>query len=193
LKINEKIVAHSGIISPVMRARRSFLLLAALGLTTTCFTLTACSRANQPVVIVYDQKWASEAGIANLGCAHGEDICQKEAIESEANFLNQLSTAFKEAPERKDIEFIVDSGTDQSSKGTDARLKTVKKGPFWRLRVDYRPRLTLYQESVLGAGYQEAKLGFGTSRACSGISGPSENIVKGTCELAKKNCVLSAW
>jgi hypothetical protein len=148
-------------------------LVAVLALTMTCFIMEACfAGTHQPTVVVYDQQWSRAAGVTALQCAPEiRDACQKEAREDEASFQNALSTAFKAAPECKDVEFIVDSGADPA-----------KKPHYWRLRVDYRPRLN-DQVFSLRAGTNAPLIG----------NGNANDIIKFVCKTSKNNGVVMIW
>ena len=100
------------------------------------------------------------------------DACQKEAREDEASFQNALSTAFKAAPECQGVEFIVDSGADPA-----------KKPRYWRLRVDYRPRLK-DQVYTPGAGTRKPRI--------EG-NGNADQIMKFVCKASKNNGVVMIW
>ena len=160
-------------------------LVAALVLTMACFIMEACSAGtHQPTVVVYDQQWSRAAGVTALQCAPEiRDACQKEAREDEASFQNELSTAFKAAPECKGVEFIVDSGSDQLAKAKDGSFISAKKHGYWRLRVDFRPRLN----------DQVFTLGVGTSTPHITGNGDADHIMKFVCETSKKNGVVMTW
>lgn len=139
-------------------------------------------------VIIYDEAWSRAAGIDGMGCTAPEfrNACQKEAAEDEAIFLGQLSKAFSKVSECNDLQFFVDSTGDKIA--SDERLvAAAKRGDYWRLRADFRPRLP-YQYLNLSL-HQVQKVG-----SSAGVGGNNaEDIMSRVCYLTKHNGIDYYW
>jgi len=170
--------------------RRSAVLFAARMLTIACCTMmVSCRSRRWSNVVVYDEQWSRAAGIANLNCAPTvREACQTEAIEDEVSFSKALSSAFQISPECKGTEFIVDSAVGSDPQGIKDHRLLVRKATYWRLRVDYRPRLIAQPFSLDLTG---------GSKDFSRLGGGGESLAKDmmtfACEMSKGNGVLNYW
>jgi hypothetical protein len=108
--------------------------------------------------------------------------CHKEAILDEAAFAAQLSAAFGSAPECKGLEFHIDSGDEKAS---NARLAQVKRGLYWRIRPDFRPRLP-YQLVYYGTQPRD--------RGGSGaLQGDAAYVINQVCYMVMQNGIDYRW
>jgi hypothetical protein len=135
-------------------------------------------------VIVYDQAWSRLAGIEGMGCSQElREDCRKEAISDEATFANQLSAAFASAPECKGFEFHIDSQDGKAS--SDERLAQAKRGIYWRLRADFRPRLP--HQYVYFATQPRDRGGSGE------IQGDAAYVINRVCYMVRRNGIDYWW
>jgi hypothetical protein len=158
-------------------------LLVSLALSTIALTITACSTESRHRIIIYDQSWSSAAGVKNLWCVpelHAS--CEREARETEADFSKRLSTAFRASPQCATVQFLVSSGSDKGSKELEDKLARNAGPEYWRLRVDFHPRLRK-QPCSLGRGNNDPLVG------CD----DAEHDAAFICEAAKNNGVTAIW
>ena len=122
-----------------------------------------------------------------MGCTAPEfrNACQKEAAEDETIFSGQLSKAFAKVSECNDLQFFIDSTDGKII--SDERLVGARKGDYWRLRADFRPRLS-YQSLNL-AQHQVQKV-----ESLAEVGGNNaEDIMSQACHLVKHNGIDYYW
>ena len=164
-------------------AKGAMSLVGLLVLTTIALTLTACSAESRHRIIIYDQSWSSAAGVKNLLCIPElRASCEREARETEMDFSKRLSTAFHASPQCATVQFLVSSGSDKGSKELEDKLTRNAGSEYWRLRVDFHPRLPK-QPCSLGPGNNDALVG------CD----DAEHDAAFICEAAKHNGVTAIW
>jgi hypothetical protein len=152
-----------------------------LGLSLAALPLTACSTARRHRTIIFDQTWSSEAGVRNLSCVPEQSAsCAREARDSELSFSKRLVTAFQLAPECATVRLIVPSVSDNSASNLGNGLR--KDAGYWRLRVDFHPRLAA-QPFTLGLGEATARV----------AGDDTEHSAAFICEAVKNNVVTAIW
>jgi len=153
---------------------------------TGCMLFLCSCRRQWSNYIVYDQQWSSASGPRNLTCSTDLQLnCAREARDGEANFLKELSDSFKTVSECRGIQFIVDPGLNDTSPETKALLIAAQKRGFWRLRVDYHPRLPFQSFRLDTVGNHWNRPGGG--------EGDATHIASFTCEMSHKNGVIDVW
>lgn len=156
------------------------LLLALVALLVASLSIASCNTASRHRIIVYDQSWSNAAGVKNLVCSPDmRAACEREARESELDFSGRLPTAFLVANECKTVQFIVDSNNDKELEDNLTRNVDSK---YWRLRVDFHPRLER----------QPFDLGLGMNRPSVG-GDDVEHDADFICKAVKNNGVIAVW
>jgi hypothetical protein len=144
---------------------------ASLLLAITSLSLAACSTESRHRTIIYDQPWSSAAGVRNLVCAPDwKSSCEREAREDEAAFSKKLPEAFRAAAECKTVQLIIAQDTTNAA------------ADYWRLRVDFHPRLPK-QPFYLGSGTDKLTIG----------GDDAEHNAAYICEAVKHNGVTAVW
>ncbi len=134
-------------------------------------SLAGCSTESRHRTIVYDEAWSSAAALKNLVCSPDRQAsCEREARDGEQTFAKGLSAAFQTSPKCRTVQFLMPAAGVQS--GSD----------YWRLRVDFHPRLTT----------QPFELGLGTERPRIGGDDVEHNAAY-ICEAVKNNGVTAIW
>ncbi len=147
--------------------------------TAATFVLVACSSKPRHATIIYDEAWSSAAGVRNLACAPDlKASCEREAMEGEDALSRRLPEGFATAPECKNVQFLVIQQIDLASGELEKRFGS----DYWRLRVDFHPRLA-YQPFSLGRGEKRADIG----------GDDVEHNAAFICEAAKHNGVIAIW
>jgi hypothetical protein len=175
------------VMKSVPSQRRSAVLFTAHMLTIACCTMMVSCTSVRPNVVVYDEQWSRAAGIANLNCAPTiREPCQTEAIADVVSFSKALSSAFQISPECKGVEFIVDSAVGSDPQGLKDHLLLVRKATYWRLRVDYRPRLIAqpFSLDLIGGGGKPSR---------SGGESSAKDMMTFACKMSKSNGVVDYW
>ena len=150
--------------------------------------VSACNTPRSSTVVIYDQEWSRAAGIANLVCAPPmREACREEALSDEVGFSKTLVSAFDTTPACRGIQFVVDTGVSGSSQDKAGHVLNLRKGPHWRLRVDYHPRLSAhsFKLDLVSIGSKDY------SRV--GGEGTTITIASFACEMSKKNGVVDYW
>jgi hypothetical protein len=147
-------------------------------LILTTLLATGCSRYSN--IIVYDEQWSSNIGVAAVQCAASvQDTCRKDSIQDEIAFAQKLKADFLSEPECKGLDFVVDSD----------RTKPIIS-PYWRLRVEYRPHL-IHQEATVSHG--DGKTIFGIEADTDTVEHSAAFIIRSTCKTSKENGVVAIW
>jgi hypothetical protein len=98
--------------------------------------------------------------------------CEREAKESESDFSKRLPTAFRIASECATVQFVV----------ADENDKELEHNEYWRLRVDFHPRL------------ERERFTLGLRKDKPIIAGDdAERNADFICKAAKNNGVLDIW
>ena len=154
-----------------------------LVLTTVTLSLVACSTESRHRTIIYDQTWSSAVGVKNLVCASDwKSACERKAREDEVALSKKLSEIFRATPECRTVQFIVSQTNGKDSAELEQRLARNAGGEYWRLRVDFHPRLPR----------QPFYLGTGTDKPTIGGDDVEHNAAF-ICEAAKHNGVTAYW
>jgi hypothetical protein len=150
--------------------RTAFRFLLLCGITV--LVSAGCSTESRHRTILYDEAWSSAAAVRNLTCAPDFRIsCERDARDEERNFFKSLSAAFQNAPECRTVRF-----TTSTSDAAHAA------SGYWRLRVDFRPRLER-QPFTLGRGTGHPTIG----------GDDAEHDVAYICNAVKNNGVTAIW
>jgi hypothetical protein len=150
--------------------------------TVTILALAGCTESRHRTII-YDEAWSSAAAVRNLSCVPDlQRSCEREAREGEWNFSKKLSAAFHASPECQTVQFIVSARGAPNAKDLEDRLAGNVDSEYWRLRVDFHPRLT-GQPFSLGPGMDRPMVG--------GID--AEHEAAYICKAAKHNGVTWLW
>ena len=156
---------------------------ASLVLTTATLSLAACFTESRHRTIIYDQTWSSAAGVKNLLCAPDwKSACEREAREDEVALSKKLPEVFRATPECRTVQFIVSQTNGKDSAELEQRLARNAGGEYWRLRVDFHPRLPR-QPFYLGSGTDKPDI--------EGVD--VEHDAAYICEAAKHNGVTAYW
>jgi hypothetical protein len=156
------------------------LLLALLALLAASLSVASCNTASRHRTIVYDQSWSSAAAVQNLVCSpDARADCEREARESELDFSKRLPAAFLAANECKTVQFVIDSNGNRE---LEDNLTGNVSSKYWRLRVDFHPRLQK-QPFSLGSGMDRATVG----------GDDAEHDADFICKAAKHNGVIAVW
>ena len=144
--------------------------------------MTGCTGSRHRIV-VYDQAWSSAAAVRNLHCApEVSTSCEQESRETEAKFSKSLPAAFKAAPECATVQFLVLSESEPNAREIEDSLTKDTSGKYWRLRVDFHPRLSR-QPFSLGQGKDNGLVG----------GEDAEHNAAFICDAAKNNWVSDIW
>jgi hypothetical protein len=131
-----------------------------------------CSSESRHRTILYDEAWSSAAAVRNLTCAPDfRTSCERDARDGERDFLKSLSAAFQAAPECRTVRFM-----------TFTSYAANAASGYWRLRVDFRPRLER----------QPFDLGRGTDKPTIG-GDDAEHDATYICKAVKNNGVTAIW
>ncbi len=105
-----------------------------------------------------------------------------------AAFSTQLQHELRTSSECHGLEVLVDAGQAKNAKTVHERLVKVYEGTYWRLRVDYRPRMRSQHadlEEVLTGSRDVNPVGIGDS--------PVEDIASFVCKLAREGPAPVYW
>lgn len=131
-----------------------------------------CSTESRQRTIVYDEGWSRAAAFKNLVCSpDAQASCEREAQDGERGFAESLSVAFHASPKCRTVQFL------KLAAGVP-----IVRSDYWRLRVDFHPRLTT----------QPFELGLGTERPRIGGDDVEHNVAY-ICEAVKNNGVTAIW
>jgi hypothetical protein len=136
------------------------------------FALAGCSNESRHEIIIYDEAWSSAAAVRNLICVPDLKVsCEREAREGEQNFSRNLLAAFQASPKCETVRLL--TLTLNSASATS---------DYWRLRVDFHPRLKM-QPFELGRGNDRPRIG----------GDDAEHNAAYICEAVKNNGVTAIW
>jgi hypothetical protein len=145
--------------------------------------VAGCSTESRHRTIIYDESWSSAAAVRNLSCAPDlQKSCEQEARDEESSFSKKLSAAFRASPKCRTVGLIVLVPGASDAKDVEDRLERNVGSQYWRLRVDFHPRLPT----------QTFDLGPGTDRPRIGGDDAEHNTAY-ICEAAKNNGVTAIW
>jgi hypothetical protein len=146
-------------------------------------TLAAGCTGSRHRIVVYDQTWSSAAAVRNLHCAPEVSAsCEQESKETEAEFSKRLPAAFQATPECATVQFLVLSESEPNAREIEDSLTKNAGGKYWRLRVDFHPRLSR-QPFSLGQGMESGLVG----------GEDAEHDTAFICKAVKNNGVLDIW
>jgi uncharacterized lipoprotein YajG len=163
--------------------RKKTVLCSLLACTITILALAGCSTESRSRTIIYDEAWSNAAAVRNLSCVpEMQTSCEREAREGERNFSDKLPAAFQVAPECRTVQFLILAADASNAKDLENRLEKNVGSKYWRLRVDFHPRLST----------QTFDLALGTDRPTIGGDDVGHNSAY-ICKAVKNNGVTAIW
>jgi hypothetical protein len=130
--------------------------------------------------IIYDEAWSRVAAVKNLSCVPElRAACEREAKKEEWTLSQKLPAIFKAEPQCRNVQFIMSKTGASDVQALQKRLESSVGFEYWRLRVDFRPRLKS-QPWDLGPGVKSSFIAGG------GIEEEAAYI----CQAVKNNGVV---
>lgn len=157
----------------------------ALIFLVTMLPLAGCRSQPQPNnTIVYDQWWSSDfaANAAGANCTPGAPkLCESEARQQEAGFLQNFSAAFQSDPQCSGLKLFVFTGSKQTPPEKVKKYAEILKGPHWQLMVDFASNQPTQSWSMLIDSPRT-----GPKNLTSG-EGSAKSIADTVCSIAQRS------